>query len=127
MIISHIAIYTLDLERLKRFYVTYFDAVANMKYVNRTTGLETYILKFEGNTQLEIMYRPTVNHKEGNRSHLGLIHFAFQVGSKVKVDYMTQLLENDGYEIVSQPRITGDGYYQSCILDPDGNQIELTT
>ena len=126
MMISHIAIYTLDLERLKRFYVTYFNAVANMKYRNDTTGLESYFLTFDGNpTKLELMYRPNVTKKVMHRSHLGLIHFSIQVGSRAKVDYLTQLLESDGYEVVSQPRTTGDGYYESCVLDPDGNQVEL--
>lgn len=124
--ISHVAIYTLDLERLKRFYVTYFGAVANMKYKNQTTGLETYFLSFDGNkTQIELMYRPNVTKRDSEQAHLGFIHLAFQLGSRAKVDYLTQLLESDGYEIVSQPRTTGDGYYESCILDPDGNQIEL--
>lgn len=126
MMISHVAIYTMDLERLKRFYVTYFSAVANMKYKNQTTGLETYFLSFDGNsTQVELMYRPNVTNREEQKAHLGLIHLAFQLGSRAKVDYLTQLLESDGYEIVSQPRTTGDGYYESCILDPDGNQVEL--
>lgn len=126
MMISHIAIYTLDIERLKRFYITYFNAVSNMKYRNETTGLESYFLTFDGGkTQLELMYRPNVTQKEEYRIHLGLIHLAIQVGSRAKVDYLTQLLESDGYEIISQPRTTGDGYYESCILDPDGNQIEL--
>lgn len=126
MKISHVAIYTLDLERLKRFYVTYFGAISNMKYRNQTTGLETYFLSFEGDsTQLEIMYRPTVTKRDSEQIHLGLIHLAFVLGSRAKVDYLTQLLESEGYEIISQPRTTGDGAYESCILDPDGNQIEL--
>jgi len=126
MKIGHVAIYTEDLERLKRFYVTYFDAVANMKYINQTTGLETYFLSFDsGTTRLELMYRPSVTERESKQAHLGLIHLSFELGSRAKVDYLTQLLENDGYEIISQPRTTGDGYYESCILDPDGNQIEL--
>ena len=126
MKIGHIAIYTRDLERLKRFYVTYFDAVANRKYVNKTTGLESYFMSFEGSTtRLELMYRPLVTERELKQLHLGLIHIAFELGSRAKVDYLTQLLENDGYEIISRPRTTGDGYYESCVLDPDGNQIEL--
>jgi lactoylglutathione lyase len=58
--------------------------------------------------------------------HLGLIHFAVSVGSKEKVDELTAKLRSDGYEIVGEPRVTGDGYYESCILDPDGNRIEIT-
>lgn len=126
MLIDHIAIYTRDLERLKRFYVTYFDGVSNRKYKNETTGLESYFLTFEGNeTRLELMYRPTVTERLGEQSHLGYTHLAFQLGSRAKVDYLTQLIQNDGYTVICQPRVTGDGYYESAILDPDGNMIEL--
>lgn len=126
MIVGHIAIYTNDLERLKRFYVTYFDAVSNLKYRNETTGLETYFLSFEGSkTQIELMYRPNVTDRPSETAHLGYAHLAFTLGSRAKVDYLTQLLQSDGYVIMNQPRVTGDGFYESVVLDPDGNLIEL--
>ncbi len=56
----------------------------------------------------------------------GFIHVAFSVGSKEKVDELTAKLKDDGYEIVSGPRTTGDGYYESCVVAMEGNQIEIT-
>ena len=126
MTIAHIAIFTPDLERLKHFYITYFNAQANGKYHNSKTNFESYFLSFDGNsTKIELMYRKDVIQKEEYSMCFGLNHFAIQVGSRAKVDYLTQLLESDGYRIISHPRTTGDGYYESCILDPDGNQVEI--
>ena len=62
--------------------------------------------------------------KELNRT--GYIHIAFSVGSKEKVDELTVKIKNAGYDVVSGPRTTGDGYYESCIVGIEGNQIELT-
>ena len=56
---------------------------------------------------------------------VGYIHIAFSVGNKNKVDELTELLQNDEYKIISKPRTTGDGYYESCIIDPEGNQVEI--
>ena len=56
----------------------------------------------------------------------GFIHIAFSVGSKEKVDSLTDILKNDGYKVISGPRTTGDGYYESCIVGIEGNQIEIT-
>ncbi|MGL5278318.1 MAG: VOC family protein [Cetobacterium sp.] len=125
MKIDHIAIYTNDLERLKDFYEKYFSAVSNSKYHNPKTGLETYFLSFENGARLEIMTRPNLNTNEAISPFCGFIHLAFSLGSKGTVDSLTNRLVEDGYTLLSGPRTTGDGYYESCILDPDGNQIEL--
>ena len=42
------------------------------------------------------------------------------------MDALTARLKADGYEVISGPRITGDGYYESCITAVEGNLIELT-
>ncbi|MGG4265838.1 VOC family protein [Peribacillus simplex] len=126
MRIEHIAMYVNDLEATKDFFVKFFDASSNAKYHNQKTGLETYFLSFEDSTRLEIMTRPDMVSPEKSLMKTGYIHLAFSVGSKEKVDTLTSQLEQDGYEIVSGPRITGDGYYESCILGPEGNQIEIT-
>lgn len=125
MTIDHIALYTNDLERMKTFYETYFNAISNEKYHNPKTGLETYFLSFEGNTRLEIMTRPVLSNKPESLAHLGYIHIALCVGTNADVDALTNTLETDGYTVTSKPRTTGDGYYESCVLDPDGNLIEL--
>lgn len=125
MKVSHIAIYTKDLEKMKNYYETYFSAKSNQKYHNPATGLETYFLSFEEGTKLEIMTRPNLHENDTPTLHTGWAHLAFSVDSKEKVDSLAQQLLADGYTVFSGPRVTGDGYYESCVSDPDGNQIEL--
>ena len=133
MRINHVALYVKDIEKVKEFYKKYFHAIENKKYKNVKTGLETYFLSFEGSeTKLEIMTssenvtRP--NGQVSNDADMGpgYIHLAISLGTKEKVDELTSKLKNDGYIVLSGPRITGDGYYESCVLDPENNQIELT-
>lgn len=129
MRIDHIAIYTEDLERLRHFYITYFHGVSNQGYHNEKTGLRTYFLTFESGARLELMTRPRLmpkDHKAASDYLTGYTHLAFSVGSRDEVDSLTDRLERDGYTVVSRPRVTGDGYYESGILDPDGNYIEIT-
>ncbi len=126
MRIDHVAVYTKKLERLKAFYEYYFGGTCNTKYKNKTTGLETYFISFQDGSRLEIMTRPVLDDASKELFHTGYIHIAFSVGSAENVDALTQKLEQDGYPIISHPRTTGDGYYESCVLDPDGNQIEIT-
>lgn len=126
MKINHIALYTKDLERMKDFYVTYFNATSNSGYHNQTTGLKTYFLSFDNDTRLEIMTRPNLEIPQyQSETYLGYIHLAFSVGSKENVDLLTATLEKDEYPVISRPRTTGDGYYESCVADPDGNMIEI--
>ena len=126
MRIEHIAMYVKDLEATKEFFCKYFDAVSNEVYYNDRTEFHSYFLSFEDGARLEIMNRPEL--EEGNTSALrtGYIHIAFSVGNKKKVDELTARLNADGYEVISGPRITGDGYYESCIVGIDGNMIEIT-
>jgi len=58
--------------------------------------------------------------------HLGFAHLSFSVGSKEGVDRLTQNMSEDGITIVGEPRTTGDGYYESVVLDPEGNRVEIT-
>ncbi len=125
MRINHAAVFVEDLERAKNFYKHYFGAKENEKYHNPNTGLETYFLSFDGDVRLEIMKRPDMKENEKTLFQLGYAHLAFSVGSKDKVDELTSQLERDGYIVLSGPRTTGDGYYESCILDPENNQIEI--
>jgi lactoylglutathione lyase len=125
MQINHIALYTNELERMKTFYMTYFNASTNQGYHNQNTGLRTYFLTFENNTRLELMTRPNLEELVSTPFQTGYIHLAFSAGSKENVDSLTSTLEKDGYTVLSKPRTTGDGYYESCVLDPDGNQIEI--
>ena len=125
MKLEHIAIYTNDLERLKSFYEMYFGARANDKYHNPRTGLQTYFLSFEGGARLEIMYKPGMPEKASGQA-TGVAHIAFSLENKDAVDILTKRLTDNGYTLISGPRTTGDGYDESCILDPDGNEVEIT-
>ncbi|MBP6126330.1 MAG: VOC family protein [Leptotrichiaceae bacterium] len=127
MKINHIALYTKNLEKSKEFYEKYFEAIPNKKYYNEKTGLQTYFLSFPGNEiRLEIMTRPELTGREDKVMNAGFIHIAFSVGSKEKVDILTKKIIKDGFECLSGPRTTGDGYYESVIVDLDGNLVEIT-
>ena len=124
--IDHIAIYVNDLEAAKAFFVKYFDAKSNEGYHNKITNFRSYFLSFEDGSRLEIMTRPNMDDPEKYLMRTGYAHLAFCVGSKEKVDVLTALIKSDGYEVISGPRTTGDGYYESCVLGIEDNQIEIT-
>lgn len=125
MKIDHVAMYVADLDKMKCFYETYFGATANTLYHNPNTGLRTYFLSFTDGGRLEIMNKPGVLEHNHEQMKTGLIHLAFSVGSETEVDRLTGTLQKDGYKVLSGPRRTGDGYYESCVLDPEGNQVEI--
>lgn len=126
MKIEHIAMYVNDIENAKHFFETYLDATSNEGYHNKTTDFRSYFLSFDDGARLEIMNRPGMEDSEKSLARTGYIHIAFSVGSKEKVDELTARLKADGYEVVSGPRTTGDGYYESCVVAVEGNQIEIT-
>ena len=126
MKIEHAAMYVNDLEGVRDFFVRYFDAVSNDGYHNIKTGFRSYFLSFSDGARLEIMNRPDMSDGDKDVMHTGYIHLAFSTGSREKVDKLTKKLKDDGYEILSGPRTTGDGYYESCVLGPEGDQIEIT-
>lgn len=127
MQIAHIGIWTNQLEELKRFYITFFGGVANDKYINPMKGFESYFIRFDGEAAIEIMSRTDIkeSRNQADREYIGLAHLAFSVGSTTKVDQLTEQLRQAGYRVASEPRTTGDGFYESVILDPDGNRIEI--
>ena len=128
MNIEHIALWAHDLEILKAFYETYFGASANQKYTNHSKGFSSYFLAFATGARLELMQMPSVpaSKDDPHTQSTGLIHLAFSVGSAEKVDALTTRLAQDGYAILDGPRKTGDGYYESTVLDPEQNRIEIT-
>lgn len=125
MYIEHIGMYVNDLERAKEFFVKYFNATAGNRYHNKITDFYSYFLTFDNGTRLEIMNRPGMEKGPAGLVHTGYIHVAFRLGSKEAVDDLTERLKKDGYEVISGPRTTGDGYYESCIVGIEGNQIEI--
>jgi lactoylglutathione lyase len=126
MKIEHLAIWTNQLEILKAFYTRFFGAESNEKYYNPVKKFSSYFLSFENGCRLEIMEMPGIISKPGISLGAGLTHFAIATGNKEKVDSLTEQIRNEGYTIAGEPRWTGDGYYESIVLDPDGNRIEIT-
>ena len=126
MKIDHIAMYVNDLEKAREFYMKYLGSASNEGYHNKTTDFHSYFLSFDEGARIEIMNKPNMYDDEKRLSRTGYIHIAFNVGSKEKVDELTAELKTAGYEVVSGPRTTGDGYYESCIVTIEGNQIEIT-
>ncbi len=126
MQIEHIAMYVKDLEAARIFFEKYFAATASNMYHNSITGFKSYFLSFVGGARLEIMNRPELQDDDKATNRTGYIHIAFSVGSKEKVDLLTSRLKDGGYEIFSNPRTTGDGYYESCVVGFEDNLIEIT-
>ena len=125
MHIAHIAIWTNDLELMKTFYCKYLGGICGPKYTNATKAFESYFIRFDSGAQIELMHKPTINHAEGVCERIGITHIAFQLASATAVIDLTNLLRNDAYVVASEARTTGDGYFESVILDPEGNRIEL--
>ena len=126
MEIEHIAMYVNDLEKAREFFVKYFGAVSNEGYHNPRTDFRSYFLTYTDGSRLEIMTKPDLSDSGDLLNRFGYAHIAFSVGSKDAVDSLSTQLSADGYPIISGPRITGDGYYESCVLGFEGNIIEIT-
>lgn len=128
MKIEHLAIWVDDLEKMREFYLNYFNVTSNEKYINIKKGFTSYFLDFgEGKTRIELMKMPDIIHEPDKRGFMkGIAHFAISVGSKEAVNNLTERLRADQYTIESEPRTTGDGYYESVVLDPEGNYVEIS-
>ena len=128
MKIDHIALWTTDLEATKSFYQKYFHATAGEKYHNPKKGFTSYFLSFEGVARLELMHRADIAELRTKMGEeiMGFTHLAIGVGSQEKVDTMTEWLRKDGFQVIGEARTTGDGYYESVVLDVEGNRLEIT-
>lgn len=126
MKIEHIALYVNELEEARKFFIKYLGAKSNDGYHNLKTNFRSYFLSFDDGARLELMNKPEMSDQPKNLARTGYAHIAFSVGGKEKVDALTARLKDGGYDVISGPRITGDGYYESCIVVIEGNQIEIT-
>ena len=126
MTIEHIAMYVNDLEFARDFFVKYLGGRSNNRYHNKTTDFQSFFISFDSGARLELMTKPGLIDLDKPLDRTGYAHIAFSAGSKEKVDELTKQLRSDGFEVVSGPRTTGDGYYESCIVVIEGNQIEIT-
>ena len=128
MKIEHIALWCNDIEAMKTFYIRYFAMKSSEVYHNPVKRFTSYFLSFpDGGARIELMYRPDVQPCPDTSAPIfGYAHLSFSVGGREVVDALTELLRHDGYAVVGEPRVTGDGYYESVVLDPEGNQVEIT-
>jgi lactoylglutathione lyase len=128
MKINHIALWVSDLEIMKAFYLKYFNMTSNKKYVNPARQYSSYSLSFDDQSaRLELMHKPSIENYAGEKGmQTGLAHIAISVGSKERADELTEILRNDRFIIAGEPRMTGDGCYESIVLDPEGNRVEIT-
>jgi lactoylglutathione lyase len=125
MHIEHIAIWVKDLDITADFYAKFFGAKIGTLYHNPKTNFTSRFITFDSGTRIEIMTRPDITENAVNNA-FGYIHIALSVGSTAEVDRLTRFLSENGVTILSEPRTTGDGYYESKVADPDGNEIEIT-
>ncbi|MGI9542478.1 MAG: VOC family protein [Cyclobacteriaceae bacterium] len=127
MRIEHIAIWTSDLEAMKGFYTKYFHGEANQKYMNPQKKFASYFISYQSGARLELMSKEGIpdNKNEAETQYKGLTHFAFDVGDQAEVDSLTKKIRLAGYAVLDGPRRTGDGYYESTVLDPEGNRVEI--
>lgn len=126
MYVEHVALYVTDLEAARDFFVDYFGGCANDGYHNPRTDFRSYFITFSDGARVEVMTKPSLVDDPKALDRSGWAHIAFSVGSAEAVDALTERLRHDGYTVVSGPRTTGDGYYESCIVGIEGNQVEIT-
>jgi lactoylglutathione lyase len=126
MKIDHVALWATDLERVVQFYVQFFGAQPGATYTNPHKAFQSCFLTFGSGPRLEVMRKPGLAEGVPDGSRAGLSHLAFSLGSVEQVDRLTERLRREGYAVADGPRWTGDGYYESVVLDPEGNRVELT-
>ncbi len=124
--ITHVAVYTSDLEKSREYYTTFFGGKSNARYQN-DKGFSSYFITFDGGARLEIMHHTQLEHREPLDKVTGWSHVAFSVADEQAVIELTEKIVAAGYALYSSPRRTGDGYFESCVADPDGNRVEITT
>jgi lactoylglutathione lyase len=129
MKIEHLALWARDIEAMQGFYCRYFLAKPGPWYVNEHKRFRSCFLQFDSGARLELMERPdiaTLPEAGSDTQFFGYAHLALAVGSEDAVTALTYQLVSDGYVKLDGPRWTGDGYFESVILDPEGNRVEIT-
>lgn len=125
MRINHIALWVKDIEKVCLFYQKYFGGTIHPLYHNPIKGFTSRFITFEDGARIEVMNRTDIESSI-SYEHFGWCHLAISVGSKENVDKLTAQMSKEGISIVGNPRTTGDGYYESVVLDPEGNRVEIT-
>jgi lactoylglutathione lyase len=128
MKLDHVAIWAVDIERMRAFYEKYFEAQSSAKYENERKRFTSYFLTFPGGGRVELMHRPDIPRTPDSpsaREFIGYAHLGVELGSRAAVDALTKRLQGDGFPLLDGPRRTGDGYYESMVADPEGNRIVI--
>lgn len=127
MHVEHVALWARDLEGLRDFYVRALGGRSGPLYENPRTGFRSYFISFGEGARLELMSRPGAGTRGGSPEApvFGLAHVAMRLGSREAVDATVARLSGQGVAVLGAPRVTGDGYYEAVIGDPEGNRIEL--
>lgn len=126
MIIEHIGLWVRDLAAMADFYCAHFGGKAGELYVADHDQFRSLFIEFSCGARLELMTREGLQKGDDAGLRYGWAHLTFSVGTKEKVNGLTAELAAAGCEVMSGPRITGDGYYESMIRDPEGNLLEIT-
>lgn len=124
MKIDHVALWARNLEKMKEFYLHYFDCKSGERYENPAKGFSSFFINFTDGARIELMHRNDITADQANDT-FGWAHIAITIGTAAEVDALTNKMQHDGIEVASSPRKTGDGYYESVVLDPEGNRLEL--
>lgn len=122
--IEHVAIWVRDLESMRSFYTDVLGATSGQRYHNPVTGFQSYFLSLGEGPRLELMHGPALEPRP--IATTGYAHIALALGSRAAVDQAVATMRHRGVSVESEPRVTGDGYYEAVVLDPEGNRIELT-
>jgi lactoylglutathione lyase len=125
--LEHVALWCSDLNRLCDFYARFFGARVGPLYQNPGKGFASRFLSFEGGARVELMTSTTLalEATPPDMQRFGLTHLAISLGTTAAVDALTAELRRQGVPVLDGPRRTGDGCYESVILDPEGNRVEL--
>jgi len=124
MKIEHIAIWVNDPEEMLTFYTRFFGGKPGTKYHNPAKGFESIFITFEAGPRIELMKQTNISGAQFP-THTGYAHLAFSLESRHLVDDFVIHLKEENIPVIDGPRITGDGYYEAVILDPEGNRIEI--
>jgi lactoylglutathione lyase len=123
--VDHVALWVRDLETMRGFYVERLGGRSGALYHNARTGFRSCFIAFSDGPRIELM-----TDSRGDRGHadgaFGYAHIALSAGGRDQVDSIIRALEGSGVTVESRPRVTGDGYYEAVVRDPEGNRIEIT-
>jgi catechol 2,3-dioxygenase-like lactoylglutathione lyase family enzyme/predicted nucleotidyltransferase len=116
--IEHTAAWVADLERACAFYQRWFGGVPGPLYRSQRRPFASCFLSIGTSARLELM---SMAEEPARPAHI-----AISVGARDAVDRLVARMRAEGIRITSEPRVTGDGYYEAVVIDSEGNLVEIT-